>query len=351
MPRNTTNYDLLISCPGDIIEEIDIIKKCVDEFNRYNGTINNVFIQTRHWSKDSFPQSGGKPQKLLNQQFINNCDAVVALFWTRFGTPTDKYQSGTEEEIDEMIKAGKQVFLYFCDKPITPSQVNNSQFKKVNAFKKKYVGLYSEYKTIEQFERNFSNHLFMYFIKQVSKKQIEIHEKTRFDNIIKEKQNLNILSDYYEFNDIKPIVSYGIPDDLKIEKTNNGFKLEINISDNEKLGKQEFVMALLKYTPSEDMSAFWRNNYWIEFDLETSLGLSAIQLEIKDENKNKIVDKKLTSIHGKSVQKHQLSNLTRSDIMWKNISEICFTIFLNKNYLVGIKEYLYISNFMMNPKQ
>ncbi len=33
MPKAVTQYDLLISCPGDIQSELEIIKKCVDDFN------------------------------------------------------------------------------------------------------------------------------------------------------------------------------------------------------------------------------------------------------------------------------------------------------------------------------
>lgn len=46
-------------------------------------------IQVRQWHKSSYAQSGGKPQALLNEQFVNKCDAAVAMFWTRFGSPTD----------------------------------------------------------------------------------------------------------------------------------------------------------------------------------------------------------------------------------------------------------------------
>ena len=97
MPRiGITAYDLLISCPSDVIKYVDIIKDCVDSFNRTIGEVNNCEIVTKHWSTDSFPQSGNKPQELLNNQFVRECDAAVAIFWTRFGTPTDKYGSGTE---------------------------------------------------------------------------------------------------------------------------------------------------------------------------------------------------------------------------------------------------------------
>ena len=96
MPKNIVLYDLLISCPGDIKSEIKVIEEVVEEFNQQFATTLGISIRTRHWSKSAYAQSGGKPQELLNKQFVDNCDAAVALFWTRFGTPTDKYGSGSE---------------------------------------------------------------------------------------------------------------------------------------------------------------------------------------------------------------------------------------------------------------
>ena len=104
MPQNVTQYDLLISCPGDIKEEIEVINRTVQKFNDQFSDTLGISIRTRHWSKNSYPQSGGKPQALLNEQFVKKCDAAVALFWTRFGTPTDEYGSGTEEEIEIIIE-------------------------------------------------------------------------------------------------------------------------------------------------------------------------------------------------------------------------------------------------------
>ncbi len=45
--------------------------------------------------------------------------------------PTDQYQSGTEEEIEAMLEMGKQVFMYFSDKTINPSNIDNAQYEKV----------------------------------------------------------------------------------------------------------------------------------------------------------------------------------------------------------------------------
>ena len=88
MPRSTTTYDLLVSCPSDVTEYLDVIKDCVEEFNRNFGKANNVEISLQHWSTDSYPQSGGKPQNLINEQIVSNADAAVAIFGQGFGTPT-----------------------------------------------------------------------------------------------------------------------------------------------------------------------------------------------------------------------------------------------------------------------
>ena len=135
MPKSVIQYSLLISCPGDIKEEINCVEECVTQFNTLYSDALGIEIVTKHWRKSSYAQSGGKPQALLNEQFVNDCDAAVAILWTRFGTPTDEYGSGTEEEVEIMLSSGKQVFMYFSDKPLSPSQMNEESYKKVQAFR------------------------------------------------------------------------------------------------------------------------------------------------------------------------------------------------------------------------
>lgn len=109
-----------------------IIIEDADRFSRTYGAFNNVAVMVRHWSMDSFPESGGTGQELLNEQFVRNCDAVVAVFWTRFGSPTEKYWFGNEEEI---IASSKQVFLYFPDKPMPLYEMDSDEDKKVKVKK------------------------------------------------------------------------------------------------------------------------------------------------------------------------------------------------------------------------
>lgn len=166
-------FTLLISCPSDVNDEFKIIRETVDVFNSSIGRVNDAKIGLSHWSKDSYPQSGGQPQKLLNEQFVLTCDAAVAVFWTRFGTPTDEYGSGTEEEIEELIKSGKQVFLYFSDRLVNPSTIDREQYDKVTAFKDRYKerGIYGTYSDLDTFKRNLLNHLTLHFAQKMNIKE------------------------------------------------------------------------------------------------------------------------------------------------------------------------------------
>lgn len=184
MPRmGITAYDLLISCPGDVVQFVDVIRECVDNFNRTIGKVNNAEIVARHWSTDSYPQSGDRAQELLNKQFVRDCDAAVALFWTKFGTPTDKYGSGTEEEIEEMLSAGKQVFMYFLNMPVDPSTIDIKQYEKVKDFKKKYEdgnerrGIYAVVKDENELRKEFTNHLAMHFLPLFVGEKVQFEKK------------------------------------------------------------------------------------------------------------------------------------------------------------------------------
>ena len=196
MAQNVTLYNLLISCPGDIKEEVTLIESAVDEFNELYAETLGITIKTRHWSKSSYAQSGGKPQALLNEQFVNKCDAAVAIFWTRFGSPTDEYGSGTEEEIEIMLQSGKQVFMYFSDKPIPPSKINGDGYEKIQAFRDKYKdkGIYFTYSSDEEFKKMFFAHLSMHFLaeKRVSEEITMKEYITSIKNMYQEISDMNV---------------------------------------------------------------------------------------------------------------------------------------------------------------
>lgn len=66
-----------------------------------------------------------------------------------------------------MILKGKQVFLYFLDKPVLPSIMNNSEYKKITNFRKKYrdKGIYFIVKDERELESRIEDGLTRYFSK------------------------------------------------------------------------------------------------------------------------------------------------------------------------------------------
>lgn len=144
----------------DIKEEINCVEECVTQFNTLYSDALGIEIVNQALEKKLLCSVRWKPQALLNEQFVNDCDAAVAILWTRFGTPTDEYGSGTEEEVEIMLSSGKQVFMYFSDKPLSPSQMNEESYKKVQAFREKYKdrGIYFTYSSDEEFKTLFFAH-------------------------------------------------------------------------------------------------------------------------------------------------------------------------------------------------
>lgn len=258
MPKDVTLYKLLISCPGDVKEELKIIDEVVGEFNDMFSDTLGVTILPKHWSKSSYPQSGGKPQALLNDQFVNDCDAAVAIFWTRFGSPTDEYGSGTEEEIETMLKSNKQVFMYFSDKPINPSDYDVEGYKRIQAFREKYKdrGIYETYTSLERFRELFRAHLIQHFmsvkrVREVTAEQcselklLGINEKNRLsdnlpvvDFVLNSDQSINWYIDTIK-NMYQSIAGMKVGKRTSSEITGTGFLPIIDFYKAEEISEDE----------------------------------------------------------------------------------------------------------------
>lgn len=187
MANNVKMYDMLISCPGDVEDAIKIVEDVIENFNQQFIDTLGIGVRTRYWKKSAYAQSGGNPQELLNKQFVEKCDLAVAIFKTRFGTPTDQYGSGSEEEIEIMLNAKKQVFMFFDESPIEHDKIDIPQLQKVRDFKDKYKkqkkGILWEYKSAEEFRNIFNAQIIRYFI--ISQKEQEMQNQCNSDLIIK----------------------------------------------------------------------------------------------------------------------------------------------------------------------
>ncbi len=153
-------HEVLFSAPSDVTDEIEAARRVADEWNRTHGRSKSSLVIIKHWSTDSYPASG-KPQEVLNNQLLRNADIVVAVFWARAGTPTCESDSGTLEEIERQIAAGKHVMVYFLDKPINPSKLDMDQAAQVQTIKTRLGEsvLYATVATTQEFEKELTRHI------------------------------------------------------------------------------------------------------------------------------------------------------------------------------------------------
>ncbi len=154
-------YNVMIASPGDVEPERKIVRDVIHEWNDIHSEGRAVRLAPIGWDTHSSPEMGNHPQDIINKKVLDRCDLLVGIFWTRIGTPTREHASGTVEEIEEHIKAGKPAMLYFSKKPVVLDSVDRDQYDKVVAFKNscKDRGIYQEYSELDDFQSKFYKHL------------------------------------------------------------------------------------------------------------------------------------------------------------------------------------------------
>ncbi|WP_319783769.1 DUF4062 domain-containing protein [Oceanisphaera sp. IT1-181] len=154
-------FNVMIASPGDVASERTIIRDVIYEWNAVHSEARNIVLMPIGWESHSSPEMGGSAQEIINKQVLDRCDFLVGVFWTRIGTPTAKYVSGTVEEIEKHISTGKPAMLYFSSQPVAMDTVDLKQVEELKEFKKSCQsrGLYESYDSHTDFKEKFYRHL------------------------------------------------------------------------------------------------------------------------------------------------------------------------------------------------
>jgi hypothetical protein len=161
MSYAATTFSVMIASPGDVASERAIIRDVVYEWNAVNSASRKVVLLPVGWETHTSPEMGAPAQTIINKQVLNRCDLLVGVFWTRVGTPTERHLSGTVEEIEEHISAGKPAMLYFSSQPVVLDTVDMDQVERLKAFKEscRKRGLYETYDSHGDFKDRFYRQL------------------------------------------------------------------------------------------------------------------------------------------------------------------------------------------------
>ena len=94
-----------VASPSDVQEERNACDEVVESINRSLGVSLNIRLETVRWEKDAHAAVGTDGQAVINEQ-LHPEDAAffIGIFWTRFGAPTPRAESGTQEEFELAYK-------------------------------------------------------------------------------------------------------------------------------------------------------------------------------------------------------------------------------------------------------
>jgi hypothetical protein len=164
-PSPLHEYHVFLASPGDVGMERQHVRQFFDEYNRHTAHIWRARFEVVDW--ENYATTGvGRPQELITQQtlekFRGSLALVIGIMGQRFGSPSGKAESGTEEEFNWAMESHKasgfpeiKWFFRKVDKlelPADPDEADAAldQWKKVRAFRKRMQDLnnpvfYAEY--------------------------------------------------------------------------------------------------------------------------------------------------------------------------------------------------------------
>lgn len=141
MARTLQQLTIFVSGPSTVEAEKAALRVVVDEINRRSEKTHAVTLRVVGWPDDIRPGVNTDPQSEIGHQIGSDFDIYVGILGSRFGTPTVRGGSGTEQEFEEAISrfrkdpSAVRLLFYFKRDAEDPFSVDLSQLQKVRDFR------------------------------------------------------------------------------------------------------------------------------------------------------------------------------------------------------------------------
>lgn len=95
---------VFIGSPSDTINERNKISEIIEELNQTIGYYSDILVQSIMWENNVRPTIGLDGQDVINSQ-TQDYDIFVGMMWKKYGSPTPRAGSATDEEYSHALKS------------------------------------------------------------------------------------------------------------------------------------------------------------------------------------------------------------------------------------------------------
>ncbi len=160
---------IFLASPSDVQPERELIFALKNELDDLIGKPYQLRFEFVNWERTAYPGIGEDAQDVINKNIKDEYNIFIGVFWQRFGTPTNRSESGTKEEFERALKkyrsdqASSHIMLYFkTAPPENIYEIDYEQFNKVRKFKediKEQGVLYWEFEKADDLRKLLQLHL------------------------------------------------------------------------------------------------------------------------------------------------------------------------------------------------
>jgi len=218
-------FKIFLASPGDTQEERKAAEDVVNEINKGSGPRDNYRLELLKWETDTYSSIGEDGQDVINKQIGSDYQVFVGVMWKKFGTPTKRAGSGTEEEFQLAYerydkKKDINIMFYFNSSPI-PQDADFIQAQKVKDFKSRIQDLGVYHKSFDS-TKDFEKHLRMdlqRYVNDILKAEVENNEESTIPEKPSTKHVIPEIKDSFKeyLNDIQASFSHSKVDNLHLE--------------------------------------------------------------------------------------------------------------------------------------
>jgi len=168
MAQQLTQLTIFFSGTSAVEAECAALKAVIEELNRMLAKSYKILLKVVSWPNDFRPGVNQDLQSEINRQIQGQYDIYIGVLGSRFGTPTQRAGSGTEEEFQIAVSKFLQdttsirVLFYFKRANQDPFTIDTKQLIKVHKFRsdlsQKGV-IYRDFKDTANFVEIVKEHL------------------------------------------------------------------------------------------------------------------------------------------------------------------------------------------------